>query len=452
MVPPLVALVLAILTQRVLFSLAGATLVAVWIVQGTFWGMIQATALLFIELITQVWVLYTLAFVLLIGAVIRLLEASHAVFALVEAVTVKRKWVTSKRSALTLGMIAGILIFIESTIATLIVATIVRPLAHRYHISKEKIAYLCDTTAAPVCSLLPFNGWGALLIGLLTTAIATHNLVDTTPVQLLIEAIFYNFYAWSALGVLAWSIYKQWDFSTMQKHATPCALYIPPHYTRLRLSDFIMPIVSLLVVLVVALIATGHGTMIQGDAPLSLMISVVVTLVLMYIAYVWFGFMSSMQYLSNALHGIKELVPLTLVLIFAILFSMSLKELGTAHYLGAWVSVAIPAFLIPVSVFVIASIMGFATGTSWGTFAIMIPIGVACIDPTQGALGVVVGAAVSGGVFGDHASPISDTSILASMATGCDHMAHIKSQLPYTLLSAAIAAVLFVFAGLAATL
>ncbi len=444
-IPPVVAIILAFATKRVLLSLFVALVTAEFIVADfSLIDGLSGSMNLFVSLFKEEWIIYSLLFVILVGPIIRLLKDSNAVYSFVDLLTKRHHVVNSRRSTLFAGLLTGVFIFIESTLTTLIVATISKPFAYRYKISREKIAYLCDTTSAPICSMIPINGWGALLIGLLTSVITTMQLSDTTAVELLFYSVLFNFYGAVSLLVLAFFIYKDVDIGPMKTTFTP---YEAEHDNREldhRFIDFLMPIVSLLVILFASLFITGNGDMMKGDGSRSLFIAVVLTTFLMYIQYVFFGKMQDSEFMESVWKGVFELAPIGVIMMFAFTFSAALTELQTAKFLGTLVSGNLPVYLIPALVFLLSAVIAFATGTSWGTFAIMIPIAVSTIDPAVLTPAVVIGAVISGGVFGDHTSPISDTTILSSLAAESNHINHVKTQLPYALISAFIALVLYI--------
>ncbi|MDH5464178.1 MAG: sodium:proton antiporter [Thiovulaceae bacterium] len=447
LLPPVIAIVLALLTKRVLFSLFIAVISAELIfADGDILAGFSGSLDLFVTLFQEAWIIYTLFFALLVGSIIKLLENSNAVYAFIESVTIKHNLVKSKRSALFVGFFTGVVIFIESSLTALIVATVTKPFANKYKISKEKIAYLCDTTASPICSIIPINGWGALLIGLFTTVLALMEVKDIAPVELLFQSVLFNFYAFISLIVLGWAIYTDKDLGAM-KHIHSIYPTIPAdkkHHHRLR--DFFVPIILLLGFLFLALYITGEGNLLKGDGSKSLFISVTLTLVGMFFLYVPFGFMDEKSFGKSVWQGVFDLAPVVAILLFAFMLAHALQAIGTAVYLGNLLNESITIYLIPALIFLLSGVIAFATGSSWGTFSIMVPIAAASIDPSVLPLALVMGAVLSGGVFGDHASPISDTTILASLAAQSDHINHVKTQMPYATISAGISFILFIVA------
>ncbi|KIM11467.1 MAG: hypothetical protein KU37_04440 [Sulfuricurvum sp. PC08-66] len=401
-----------------------------------------------LKLFAKAWVIYTLLFALLVGGIIRLLEASGAVRGFVHLLTQERSWVASRKSALFLGYFASFFFFVESSIASLLVATITKPFAYTYRITREKIAYLCDTASAPVCSLVALNGWGALILGIIT---ATLESIDTpqAPIALLLSSLAFNFYAIVALLFLGYIILRDRDFATMQTTQT---LYEAPTLSTYSTTPsalyFFLPLATMVGTLLGMLLWTGDGSMLHGSGSLSVLVAVSGTLGLMAILYISQKLLSIREWVKETALGVRDMVGIVLILVGAFLLSDTLSTLGTARFLGEIFTASIPLFAVPALLFVLASVIAFATGTSWGTFAIMIPIAMYSITPESLPYGLVIGAVISGGVFGDHASPISDTTIIASMASQCPPMNHVKTQLPYALTSAFIALGFFLVAGL----
>ena len=248
LIPPAVAIILAFWTKRVLLSLFVALLSAELLIADYHLGDAFITLLeRFEKLFQEAWIIYALFFALLVGSIMRLIESSGGIYGFIDYLTYKRQVVKSKKAALFIGMLTGVIIFIESSLTALIVATVSKPFAHKYKISKEKIAYVCDTTSAPMCSIVPINGWGALLIGLLTTTIATLELKDVTAVEILFHSIAFNFYAFISLIVLAFVIYKDVNIFGMKTLVTHYEEKIEERMTKHRIRDFILPICTLLV-------------------------------------------------------------------------------------------------------------------------------------------------------------------------------------------------------------
>ncbi len=443
--PPLLAIVMALLTRHVLLSLFVGMLSAQWILADfqivtTLEGVFE----LFYSLISEAWIVKTLLFALLVGAVMALLKASGGIEGFIALLTRRYALVRSKRSALLLTYAVGLVIFIESSITSLIAGTIGRPLSERYGFSRAKLAYVCDSTAAPVCSLIMINGWGALVLGLLATQISS-GVIEGESTTWLLDALGYNFYAMIALAVTFVVIW--FDLRVGKDHAplhrprgeddvtvapTPSALLM------------LLPMGVMLVSVFVSLYSTGEGNLLHGSGSSAIFHSQVATLLFMLLYYVPTGVMSLKTYACEAVAGVKSMREITLILLLAFAMGASTQELETGSYLAAFSrDIVSPSYLAGV-IFVLSAIMAFATGTSWGTFSIMIPIAIPMAVGMDANVALCIGAAISGGVFGDHCSPISDTTIIASLAAGCDHVEHVVTQLPYALFCGLSALTLFI--------
>jgi Na+/H+ antiporter NhaC len=347
----------------------------------------------------------------------------------------------------------------------LVAGTVARPLCDKYGVSRQKLAYICDSTSAPVCSLIPLNGWGALLLGLLATQI-TAGVLSGSAVEILFKSIVYNFYAWLALILVLVVIMRDWDLGSMRRfEESATSVSIPVPAEGLHVSRMLLPLVVLIGMVPVSLYFTGQASLLSegkalenqtfldaifaGSGSTSVFYAVLATLFVAFIQYVVLGSMSRQDYFRSAFAGAGELLPIVTILVLAFVIGNLVKELDAGNYLASLAQGWLSAGWIPVLIFLLSAGIAFATGTSWGTFSIMMPIGVSLAVATGADVYLVVGAVISGGVFGDHASPISDTTIISSLAAGCDVADHATSQLPYALLAGAGAAVLFAVFGFA---
>jgi Na+/H+ antiporter NhaC len=445
---PLLTIVLAIITKDVIVSLMGGIFVGFFVLNA--YNPIDAFFALFdgvIALFSEGWIAKSIFFILLVGAIIRLLTISGAVDSFVAYLSLKSKKIDSPIGAMMLAYIVGVVIFIESSITSLVAGTVAKPLCDKNKISREKLAYICDSTSAPICSLIPLNGWGALLLGLIVTAIES-KVISGDAVSLLIASIPYNFYAIFTLIIVLGVIYFNFNIGAM-KHSTPVPYIAVKNDSNIKATPYKMLLPILVMILMVPLILyiTGKGDIFKGSGSTSVYYSVIVTLLFMYLYFVPSKILSHKNYFKGLYEGIGDMIPVGLIMVFALLIGKVIGDLGTAKYLANLLSGNISAIFIPLLIFWVASITAFSTGTSWGTFSIMMPIGLA-LGATMGLdIPLVIAAVISGGIFGDHASPISDTTIISSMAAGCDHIEHVRTQLPYALLGGFLASIAFLIAG-----
>ncbi|QFR50402.1 sodium:proton antiporter [Sulfurimonas lithotrophica] len=375
-----------------------------------------------------------------------LIEKSGGIGGFVEYLENKKKLVTSKRSALMLSYIVGVVIFVESSITALISGAVGKPLCDKYEISREKLAYVCDSTSAPISSLIILNGWGALLLGLVLTQIET-NALNISAVELLIDSVFYNFYAIFALFVTFISIWYGIDIGPMQ-YATYKKFDIKENSLHKSMWYMISPIFLMVLLVFLFLYITGDGSIFKGSGSSSIFYTMLSTLLFINIYYFFTKNMSFKNIQIHSLVGAKKLFPIALILLFAFALGEVSSELKTGLYLASLASQNLNPVFLGFIIFLLSSIISFSTGTSWGTFSIMIPIAVPMAIGVDANIALAIGAVISGGVFGDHCSPISDTTIISSLATECDVVSHVKTQLPYALISGVLASVFFIIFSL----
>ncbi len=399
-----------------------------------------------------------LLFTFAIGGLIALVEANGGVQGFVEWVE-RRRFVTSGRRAQVLAWILGMIIFIESNITVLVAGSICRPLFDRFRVSREKLAYLIDSTSAPVCTLIPFNAWGAYILGLLA------GLGVEAAVPVLVAAIPLNFYALAAITVALIAAMRKEDYGPMAKaqrrtaggklhwdHAVALAdpeeIAPPPKEgTPLRPVNMVVPIVVMVAMMPLAMYITGGGDVLEGSGSLSVLWAVLAGLATAGVLSVAQGILSVDDVTTVGLKGAGGLTGMALVLLLAIALGAVTQELGTGDYVAGLVGDNIPIpVLLPV-VFLTGAGIAFATGSSWGTFAIMLPIAVPVATTLSLPIAPFVAATLSGGVFGDHTSPISDTTIVSSLASASDHIEHVRTQIPYAMVAGAVAIIAFAVTG-----
>ncbi len=464
--PPLIAILFAIRTKQVLISLIAGIYTAELILSSyhpllATMNTVNRVILVF----SQAWVTKTIFFAFLIGAIISLVQASGGVQGLLDFLTIKTKTIKDRKSAMMLAYIVGLLIFIESSITILISGIIARPVTDKYKVSREKLAYICDSTSASVCGLIPLNGWGATLIGIIGVQV-TAGIISGNPVDILVRSLPFQFYSILAILFVLYYIKTGNDWGPMKKaedrsiktgklindNAIPLTsedttdvkikMGIKP-----RMLNMLIPILTLIVMMPINLIITGKGDLMAGDGATSVLWAVLAALVVSAIIYLWQKIFNISEFMTLTYKGIGGMVPVASILIFAFAIGQSISELGTGEYLASLVENRVHNAFGPAIIFILGSIISFSTGTSWGTFAILIPIAIQMSVAMEVGIPITVGAVVSGAIMGDHCSPISDTTILASMASASDHIDHVKTQLPYALLAAVISIFLYIIAG-----
>ncbi len=460
LLPPLIAIALAIGTRQVYLSLAagvwlGYTILAGWNPLAGLGDAIQAC----VDVMADAGNSRVLLFTLVIGALIATVEAMGGVHGFVNWIE-KRGLVTGPRGARLLAFFVGVVVFIESNITVLVAGAVARPLFDRHKRSREMLAYIIDSTSAAVCILIPLNAWGAYVLALLGDGMVEN------PLSLFISAIPLNFYALSAVVLAGFVAVTGWTWGPM-KHAEARAAdghifeegaapmvdeaalvpepvgAIPP-----RAINMLLPLGAMVLMMPLALFVTGGGDLREGSGSTS-----VLWAVLSGLAVAWFLALGQKaikvdKLTSVGLKGAGGMLGMAFILLLALALGGVAREMGAGEYVaGVVVGRLHPAVLLPL-VFVTGAFVSFSTGTSWGTFAIMVPIAV----PAAAAMGLplapFLAAALAGGIFGDHASPISDTTIVSSLAAATDHIAHVRTQLPYALLAGGVAVIGFAITGM----
>jgi len=460
-VPPVFAILLAIKTRQVFISLF-LGIVAGWIIisGGNVLSGLELSIQSIIDVFKDVGNTRVIIFCALVGALISLTQANGGVQGFIDLIQ-KKNIVTSRKRATVFSFLVGCGVFIESSISCLVTGTIFHPIYEKLKISREKLAYICDTTSSPVCILIPLNAWGAYVISLLEK----ENISNSFSV--FINTIPLNFYAILSVLFAGFIAFFYKDFGSMKKAEkrseetgkTIADGALPvvsedvsstkpkkgiPH----RSVNMIIPILVMIVMMPVSLLITGDGDMTAGSGSTSVLWSVLSAITVAGIISLVQRLLNLKEVMDFTLKGIAGLVPLAILMTLAFSIGDTCRTLGTGDYVASISS----AFLSPTAIapilFITSAFIAFSTGTSWGTFAIMIPIAVPTALYMDVSLPLSIAAVLSGSVFGDHCSPISDTTIVSSMASACDHIDHVKTQIPYALSMAAIAAVLFWVAGI----
>ncbi|PAB60555.1 Na+/H+ antiporter NhaC family protein [Anaeromicrobium sediminis] len=463
--PPIIAIALAIRSKQVFISLFAGIYVAELILAD--WNFITALneSLSGIVVIFQEgWITKTILFSFLVGGIITLIQASGGVAGFVEFLTEKRKTVKNRKGAMLLAYIIGIVVFIESSITILTSGVVARPLTDKYNVSREKLAYICDSTSAPVCGLIPLNGWGATLIGIIGVQVSS-GVISGNPTSILAKSIPYQFYSIIAILSVLYYILTEKDWGPMKKAeerartgevlrkgATPLvstdATEVPvKEGVTPNMWNMILPLIVLIGMMPISLYITGEGNMMEGSGSTSVYWAVIAAVAFCGVLYIGKKILTLNEYMDYLYKGIGGMVPVASILIFAFAIGNSISDLGTGQYLASLVAGKVSGAFGPAIIFILGCIMAFSTGTSWGTFAILMPIALQMAVAMDANIYASIGAVVSGAIMGDHCSPISDTTILASMASASDHIDHVKTQIPYALLSSAIAFVLYIVVG-----
>lgn len=460
--PPLLAILLAIKTKHVYISLTlgiwlGWTIINGWNpLSGLIHTINSLVAVFKDEDNTRV-----ILFSAMIGAIITFTQYSGGMKGFVNWV-VGKGLVKTRKSAGLLAWFLGFVIFIESSICVLVSGAVCRPIFDKLKISREKLSYILDSTSAPKCILIPLNAWGAFVIGLL----ASQGVRE--PVKVLISSMPFNFYAIIALILVLVIVLIEKDFGPMKKAeervrfenkllrdgAEPLisdevVMMNEKRGVPLRAINMILPVVTMVAMMPIVLLITGKGNLMKGSGSLSVLWAVISGLAVGAIAYRAQGIMRTKEITNMFMKGIGGLIPLASLMILAFAIGDTCEALGTGPFVSQAAKSTLNPGFIPAVVFLISCFIAFSTGTSWGTFAIMMPIAVPMINIIGLHPGLMVGAVLGGGVFGDHCSPISDTTIISSMASASDHIDHVRTQIPYAFAAAGFSILLFLIFGFA---
>lgn len=484
--PPLIAIVLAIWTKQVYISLILGIFLGVLIISN---GNLIEGFLMTVETLVHVFSdagnTRTIMFGALIGAIIIFMQRSGGVTGFINYIEDRLSSMTAdsdaqpKRRVQFMAFLSGVLIFVESSMSVLTTGSLFRPVFDKMGISREKLAYIADSSSAPICILLPFNGWGAMVMGLLLAQ------GFDNPFQVMMQSIMYNFYPLLALLLLILVITFGWDFGSMKKaeqrtrsgkllwdDAQPMVSeeitqVDPKEGVPAEIGNMLLPLITMVAMMPIMLVFTGwHSTAAldtesfsqhvfvalgQGSGSTSVLIAVIVSILVSSVYYAVRGFFTLKETVDLVFKGISGLMPIALLLMFAFAIGAVCRELGTGVYVAQVAENWLNPGLVPLLIFLISCFIAFSTGTSWGTFAIMIPIAIPLAEQMMFDPVIALAAALGGGIFGDHCSPISDTTILSSMAAATDHIDHVRTQFPYALIAGGVTCILYLIVGFTAT-
>ena len=478
--PAVMALGLAIATRRVLLSLGvGIVLGALLLVDFSFTDGVSyifntVKGVVIEEGAINSWNMSIVAFLLLLGMMTALLTLSGGTRAFANWALVHIK---DKRGASFLAAFLGVFIFIDDYFNSLAVGSIARPVTDRFNVSRAKLAYILDSTAAPMCILMPVSSWGAYIMTIIGGILVGHGITDYSPLSAYMHLIPMNFYAIFTLLMVFAVIGFKLDIGLMKNHEISAeengskeghdhkALNLHDEYgieesETGKVSDLIYPIVTLIAATLFFMLYTGNQALTDSSLPFSLLGAFENTDVGKSLCYgglvgLLFSFVIvikqkiAFSLISKALWiGAKSMSGAIIILFFAWSIGSVIADMKTGAYLSSLVQGNISLHWLPVILFVLSGAMAFATGTSWGTFGIMLPIAGDMAGATEISLMMpMLSAVLAGSVFGDHCSPISDTTILSSTGARCRHIEHVATQLPYALSMALVSAVGFIVLG-----
>ena len=467
LVPPLVAIILALITKEVYSSLFIGIVIA-----GLFYGNIfqagfsaERSILHIFEdglvgVLSDSYNVGILIFLVVLGVMVSLMNKAGGSAAFGEWAS---EHIKTRIGAQLSAILLGILIFIDDYFNCLTVGSVMRPVTDRHNVSRAKLAYLIDATAAPVCIIAPISSWAAAVTGFVE---------GEDGFGIFIKAIPYNYYALFTIAAMLLLVVLKVDFGPMATHEANAAkgdLYTTedrPYANaqqdvikgKGKVIDLVFPIIVLIICCIIGMIYTGGFFSGKGfveafsnsDASIGLMLGSFFALVITIVFYSVRRVLQFTERCNSIPDGFKAMVPAILILTFAWTLKAMTDSLGAKEYVSGIVGgISGPLIgLLPAIVFIVGAFLAFATGTSWGTFGILIPIVVNTFSGSNHTMMIIsISACMAGAVCGDHCSPISDTTIMASAGAQCNHMNHVSTQLPYVVVVAVISCLTYVIAG-----
>ena len=488
LIPPIVAILLAFITKNVVISLFIGVLSGGFILNLTGFNVFGALTQAFLDFINRAlnslsdpWNAGIVMQVLVIGGVINLVAKMGGAKAIAEALAKKAK---TAKSAQLITWFLGICVFFDDYANSLIVGPIMRPVADKMKISRERIAFIIDATAAPIARLAIISTWIGLEVSLISEGFESIG-VEASGFGVFLQTIPYRFYNILILAFIVITIITLREFGPMRKaeisarklkDLTNEEIAVtsshmdelePKEGVKLSIWNAIVPIGALIISAIVAFYYSGYSSIMAGDdiaikaivtnsplsfkailevfaasdASIALLQSAIFSTVVAIVMAVWKKIFTISEAIEVWIDGMKGLIITAVILILAWSLGSVIKELGAAEYLVEALNGAIPAFLLPSLIFILGAIISFSTGSAYGTMSILMPLAIPLaykINPEMSFVIVSTSAVLTGAIFGDHCSPISDTTILSSMGAGCSHIDHVKTQMWYALFVAAI--------------
>lgn len=439
LLPPVVAILIAVWKRNAILALTTG-IVLTWMLNAQL-DVIQGTQ----DTFGNLWDVVSsdgnrriIIFSLLIGALLALMKQSGGVNAFVERLAQKRL-VTNQRQASLLPSIIGTSIFTDTNLSMFTAGIASQSLFDKFGMSRARLAFILDSTCSPISILLLVNGWGAYVLGLLDG----YQLSDTVGV--LIDTIFFNFYPIIILVMVYYTAFSTRVFGPMKSSVANSfnqgseELDDPMLAVKATKARYlVIPLFGICFVTIALLLYSGNGDIRKGSGSWSVMWAVISCYAILMVMLLKDKVFDVKKALTISASGMKDLLPVVVILVLSFAFGDAVKAFGTGTFVSELLGSEFPLLLVAPLLFVTAGVMAFATGTSWGTFAVLIPIAIPLAASTGLEPAFLVAAVLGGGIFGDHSSPISDSTIVASMASGCDHIEHVKTQLPYNLVAGAL--------------
>jgi tetracycline resistance efflux pump len=443
-VPPALTLVTALVTRRVLSSLLAGVLCASLIcnLQRPYASFVWAIDYV-VAILAKPDNLRLVIFSVLVGGLLDLMKSSGGFDAFASAL---QRWRGSygKRTLFALNWVFGSTLILESWSNVLINGAATGPLYDRLGIARVRLAYFIHTIGINVVALVLINSWGAFYLVLVNAQAVAK------PLEFLVSAVPYFLYCWISLGLVVFSMATGFTIGPMRNFAateglvasaanTPVDTSSGPPSRTPRLRHMLLPVLCLIVTVMFGLWSTGHGNITAGDGSLSILYAVIFTLGFTAVMLRIDGVFSAADLEKKIIAGSAGFLDVGALIVLALSLGKLTQDLGTGPFVAQLLQSSLPSVVIPALVFLLSAIISFSTGTSYGTFSIMVPIALPLGAATGISQELLFGACISGGVFGDNSSPISDTTIVASAAASTPVIDHARTQLPYALIAAALA-------------
>jgi Na+/H+ antiporter NhaC len=446
--PPIVAIAVVLWRREVILALFLSIFTAELLQQTSLLSSVPMAGLFTLERIASVFEsadnTRILIFSLLIGALLAYMRQSGGITGLVNAI-INRGIARNQRQAAMLTTGVGAAVFVESNLSVLTAGILSRGIFDRFGLSRAKLAYIIDSTSAPICILIMLNAWGAYILALL----GTYELEASAP-QILWGTVPLNFYALVTLIIVLFTAWTGKYFGPMARSES---LGHEDSLEEVQIKEahptfMLVPLLVMVGGMVGFMFWTGDGVMANGSGSRSVLYSSALACLVAYVMMLASGKFTHIKLVKIGFEGMSELLPLVTIVLFSLALGSSLKDLGTGVFIAGLVGDYLSIYLVVPMLFLAGALISFSTGTSWGTFAILIPIGIPLVQTLGLPPSLVLAAILGGGIFGDHCSPISDTTAVSSIASGCDLLEHVRTQLPYALVAGGITLFMYLLVSL----
>lgn len=459
LLPPLLTIILALTTKNVFISLFIGIMTGSFVLNA-FSPLVSFNSGIYaiVDSMSQGNTI-VIASILMIGAVIHLIEVSGGIEGFVNVVVKNKGIIKTKRGANIFTWLLGLAVFTSGSLSCMVTGAVARPVNDSMKVPHEKSAFIVHATSTPWCVLFPFSGWLASMVGYLVSG----GVPDAQATSILFQSLGFNFYCIMAVGLCLVLALLQKDIGPMAKAEKRAAetglLDDPAHVTsdaeahttavtaKPRACNLLVPIGVLIVVVFATLLITGNGDLTRGAGMQALLWAVTVSLLTILVMTIVQKVFTVGEAISEMFKGMGHMLPVAFILLFGFTMGTVVKNLDTGSYLSFLFQRFLSPALLPALTFLIAMLISFATGTSMGTMAIMAVLSLPMAYDMGVSIPLVAGAMFGGSIFGDHCSPISDTTIMTCSTTGCDIIDHVKTQLPYCVSIAVASFVLYVIFG-----